>query len=157
MSRKRSDDCTPRYIYVQILPPSLVFRASRYYKRGIRFFGVILERLSLLKSWTLPTNIKNMKLFFIFSFSLMLVVTKSKPIEKPRVILKSGNYAIIDSFKIVSNIYLILVSKRKSFKNLIYLYENIFKKISRKLSKDRLLSCVESTFCHTFSETLSKE
>ena len=157
MSRKRSDDCTPRYIYVQILPPSLVFRVSRYYKRGIRFFGVILERLSLLKSWTLPTNIKNMKLFFIFSFSLMLVVTKSKPIEKPRVILKSGNYAIIDSFKIVSNIYLILVSKRKSFKNLIYLYNNIFKKISRKLSKDRLLSCVESTFCRTFSETLSKE
>ena len=87
----------------------------------------------------------------------MLVVTKSKPIEKPRVILKSGNYAIIDSFKIVSNIYLILVSKRKSFKNLIYLYNNIFKKISRKLSKDRLLSCVESTFCRTFSETLSKE
>ena len=126
-------------------------------REELRFFGVILEKLSLLKSWTLPTNIKNMKLFFIFSFSLMLVVTKSKPIEKPRVILKSGNYAVIDSFKIVSNIYLILVSKRKSFKNLIYLYENIFKKISRKLSKDRLLSCVESTFCHTFSETLSKE
>ena len=50
----------------------------------------------------------------------MLVVTKSKPIEKPRAILKSGNYAIIDSFKIVSNIYLILVSKRKSFK--VYTY-----------------------------------
>ena len=126
MSRKRSDDCTPRYIYVQILPPSLVFRVSRYYKRGIRFFGVILERLSLLKSWTLPTNIKNMKLFFIFSFSLMLVVTKSKPIEKSRVILKSGNYAIIDSFKIVSNIYLILVSKRKSFKVYMYLYKKTF-------------------------------
>ena len=115
------------YIYVQILPPSLVFRVSRYYKRGIRFFGVILERLSLMKSWTLQTNIKNMKLFFIFSFSLMLVVTKSKPIEKPRVILKRGNYAIIDSFKIVSNIYLILVSKRKSFKVYMYLYKKHFK------------------------------
>ena len=96
MSRKRSDDCTNS--------TTLSGFQSRYYKRGIRFFGVILERLSLLKSWTLPTNIKNMKLFFIFSFSLMLVVTKSKPIEKSRVILKSGNYAIIDSFKIVSNI-----------------------------------------------------
>ena len=96
MSRKRSDDCTNS--------TTLSGFQSRYNKRGIRFFGVILERLSLLKSWTLPTNIKNMKLFFIFSFSLMLVVTKSKPIEKPRAILKSGNYAIIDSFKIVSNI-----------------------------------------------------
>ena len=157
MSRKRSDDCTPRYIYVQILPPSLVFRVSRYYKRGIRFFGVILERLSLLKSWTLPTNIKNMKLFFIFSFSLMLVVTKSKPIEKPRVILKSGNYAIIDSFKIVSNISNFGIKNKIFQKSYIPIYNNIFKKISRKLSKDRLLSCVESTFCHTFSETLSKE
>ena len=56
----------------------------------------------------------------------MLVVTKSKPIEKSRVILKSGNYAIIDSFKIVSNtnIYLILVSKRKSFK--VYMYIETF-------------------------------
>ena len=126
MSRKRSDDCTPRYIYVQILPPSLVFRVSRYYKRGIRFFGVILERLSLLKSWTLPTNIKNMKLFFIFSFSLMLVVTKSKPIEKPRVILKSGNYAIIDSFKIVS------ISKKLINK----LKQKYFQFLYRKLSKD---------------------